>query len=77
MMEHRFISARRLIWVCQLVARVEGVSVAKQIENLFWRWRGDVIAHAKQVHVAARGDRKAKAMVSVLKQLNMLGPGGS
>ncbi|KAG9192146.1 hypothetical protein G6011_10880 [Alternaria panax] len=75
MMEHRFISARRLIWVCQLVARVEGANVAKQIESVFWRWRGNVIAHAKDVHVAAHGDRKAKAMVGKLKQLDMLGPG--
>jgi hypothetical protein len=76
MMEHRFISARRLIWVCQLVARVEGTNVAKQIESSFWCWRGNVIKHAKEVHVAARGDRKAKAMVGRLKQLDMLGSRG-
>jgi hypothetical protein len=35
-----------------------------------------VIKHAKEVHVAARGDRKAKAMVGRLKQLDMLGSRG-
>jgi hypothetical protein len=72
MMERRFISARRLIWVCQLVASVEGVNVAQQIESSFWRWRGNLIQHAKEVHVAAGGDRRAKAMVGRLKQLDML-----
>lgn len=73
MMEHRFISARKLIWVCQLVAKTEGEKVAKQIEGAFWRWRGDLIKHAKEVHNAAGGDRGAKAMVGRLKQLNLLG----
>jgi len=73
MMEHRFISARRLIWVCQLVARVEGEKVARQIEGAFHRWRGGLIKHAKEVHDAAGGDRGAKAMVGRLKQLNLLG----
>jgi len=73
MMEHRFVSARRLIWVCQLVARVEGEKVARQIEGAFHRWRGDLIKHAKEVHDAAGGDRGAKANVGRLKQLNLLG----
>jgi hypothetical protein len=76
MTEYRFISARRLIWVCQLVARVEGENAAKQIENTFWHRRGDLIKHAKDVHVAAGGDRRVKAMVGRLRQLDMFGSKG-
>ena len=63
LVEHRFVSAKRLIWVCNLVARVEGERVAKQVENNYWRWRGDLIKHAKDVHVEAGGERKEKASI--------------
>ncbi|EUC39359.1 hypothetical protein COCCADRAFT_80937 [Bipolaris zeicola 26-R-13] len=72
MMEHRFISARRLIWVCHLVARVEGENVARQIESSYWRWRGELIRHAKRAHDDAGGDRKAKAMVGKMKGLGLI-----
>jgi hypothetical protein len=72
MMEHRFISARRLIWVCHLVARVEGEDVAKQVESHYWRWRGELIQHAKRAHDGAGGDTKAKAMVSRMKGLGLI-----
>ncbi|KAF5844806.1 hypothetical protein GGP41_008705 [Bipolaris sorokiniana] len=72
MMEHRFISARRLIWVCHLVARVEGEDVAKQIESSYWRWRGELIRHAKRAHDDAGGDVKAKAMVGKMKGLGLV-----
>ncbi|EDU49235.1 predicted protein [Pyrenophora tritici-repentis Pt-1C-BFP] len=72
LMEHRFVSARRLIWVCNLVARVEGEHVAKQVENNYWLWRGDLIKHAKDVHDQAGGDRKAKASISRLKGIGLI-----
>jgi hypothetical protein len=72
LIEQRFVSARRLIWVCQLVARVEGEDVARKIENDFHRWRGGLIKHAKEVHDDADGDRKAKAHVGVMKRLGLI-----
>ncbi|RMZ70229.1 glutamate-ammonia ligase [Pyrenophora seminiperda CCB06] len=72
LIEHRFVSARRLIWVCNLVARVESERVAKQVENNFWLWRGNLITHAKDVHNEAGGDRKAKASISRLKGIGLL-----
>ncbi|EUC48414.1 hypothetical protein COCMIDRAFT_87355 [Bipolaris oryzae ATCC 44560] len=72
MMEHRFISARRLIWVCHLVARVEGEDVARQIESSYWRWRGELIKHAKRAHDDAGGDVKAKAMIGKMKGLGLI-----
>jgi hypothetical protein len=71
LMEHRFISAKRLIWVCQLVAKVEGEDSAKKIESYFWRWRGDILKHAKTVHVGVGGDTKAKTLISHMKRLDM------
>ncbi|CAE7209886.1 hypothetical protein P3342_011950 [Pyrenophora teres f. teres] len=72
LMEHRFVSARRLIWVCNLVARVEGEHVAKQVENNYWLWRGDLIKYAKDVHNKAGGDVKAKASISKLKGIGLI-----
>jgi hypothetical protein len=71
LMEHRFISAKRLIWVCQLVAKVEGEDSAKKIESYFWRWRGDILKHAKTVHVGVGGDTKAKTLISHMKKLDL------
>ncbi|KAH9880048.1 hypothetical protein J1614_002073 [Plenodomus biglobosus] len=70
--EQRFVSARRLIWVCHLVARVEGEVVAKQIEHDFWQWRGDLIQHAKQMHNSIGADRREKAHVSTMKRLGII-----
>lgn len=70
--EQRFVSARRLIWVCHLVARVEGEEVAKQIERDFWQWRGDLIKHAKHIHDSVGADRREKAHVSTMKKMGML-----
>jgi hypothetical protein len=72
MIEHRFVSARRLIWVCQLVARVEGEAVAQKIESNYFQWRGDLILYAKGVHVEAGGDRKKKALVATMKRLGLI-----
>jgi hypothetical protein len=70
--ENRFVSARRLIWVCHLVARIEGEDVAKRIESSFWHWRGDLIAHAKSVYVGVGGARGAKAHVGTMKRLGLI-----
>lgn len=70
--EDRFVSARRLIWVCQLVARVEGDEVAKKIENDFWHWRGDLIRHAKSVYVGVGGNGAGKAHVGTMKKLGLI-----
>ncbi|EOA89607.1 uncharacterized protein SETTUDRAFT_175630 [Exserohilum turcica Et28A] len=72
MMEHRFISARRLIWVCHLVARVEGEHVVRQIEHGYWVWRGALIQHAKRVQDDAGGDRREKALVARIKALGLI-----
>jgi hypothetical protein len=70
--ENRFVSARRLIWVCHLVARIEGEDVAKRIEASFWHWRGDLIAHAKSVYVRVGGDQGGKAHVGTMKRLGLI-----
>lgn len=70
--ENRFVSAKRLIWVCKLVASIEGEEVGKQIESLFWLWRGELIQHAKSVHVDAGGDRQDKAQVGTMKKLGLI-----
>ncbi|EAT80445.2 hypothetical protein SNOG_12033 [Parastagonospora nodorum SN15] len=71
MMENRFVSAKRLIWVYRLVERTEGEEVAKQIELLFWHWRGEVIQQAKQTYVSVGGDRQNKAHLGTMKKLGL------
>ncbi|KAF2129799.1 hypothetical protein P153DRAFT_315039 [Dothidotthia symphoricarpi CBS 119687] len=70
--ENRFVSARRLIWVCRLVARVEGEPVARDIESAFWQWRGDLIRHAKCVFVGVGGSPQDKAHVGTMKRLGLI-----
>ncbi|KAH7393838.1 hypothetical protein DE146DRAFT_722051 [Phaeosphaeria sp. MPI-PUGE-AT-0046c] len=72
MLENRFVSARRLIWVCHLVTKVEGEDVAKKIEANFWHWRGDLIQHAKGVHNSIGGHRQEKAHVGTMKKLGLI-----
>lgn len=72
LMERRFVSARRLIWVCRLVARVEGEAVARRVEDGFWIWRGELILHAKRVKDGSGGDVRVKAGVGRLKGLGLL-----
>lgn len=72
LLENRFVSARRLIWVCHLVARVEGDEVAAQVENRFYTWRGNVIGRAKRIFVGVGGSKQNKAHVSTLKRLGLL-----
>ena len=70
--ENRFVSARRLIWVCHLVTRVEGASAARQLESEFYQRRGDAISHAKSVFVSLGGDTKNKAHISTMKGLGLI-----
>lgn len=70
--DKRFVSARRLIWVCHLVARVEGDEVAAQVENHFHTWRGDLIGHAKRIYIGVGGNKHGKAHVSTMKRLGLL-----
>lgn len=72
LMENRFVSARRLIWVCHLVARVEGDEVAARLENTFYTRRGDLISRAKQTHVGAGGSKQSKAHVGTMKRLGLI-----
>ena len=68
--ESQFVSSRRLKWVCELVARVEGIDAAKKIEHMFWEWRGDLILHAKSTLKAAGVG--GRAHISTLKRLGMI-----
>lgn len=70
--ESRFVSARRLIWVCHLVARVEGDEVAARLENRFFTWRGDLIARAKRVYIGVGGSKQSKAHVATMKRLGLI-----
>ncbi|KAF2827405.1 hypothetical protein CC86DRAFT_290761 [Ophiobolus disseminans] len=72
MSENRFVSARRVIWVSHLVARVEGEAVGKQIEADFWTWRGELIRHAKDVYVGVGGHRQDKAHIGTMKKLGLI-----
>jgi hypothetical protein len=46
--ENKFVAQKKAVWVCRLVAEVEGVDVARQVEQYFWAWRGDLILKAKR-----------------------------
>ena len=72
LIECRFVSARRLLWVCRLVARVEGQEVAKGIEHNFWLWRGDLILYAKRVFMRSGGSSKEKAHLGTMKRLKLI-----
>ncbi|KAH6637611.1 hypothetical protein C7974DRAFT_389858, partial [Boeremia exigua] len=71
LLENRFVSARRLIWVCHLVARVEGNEVAAQVEKRFFVWRGDLIGRAKRVYVSVGGSKHDHAHVGTMKRLGL------
>lgn len=70
MSKNHFISARRLIWVCRLVAKVEGEEVARQVEHTAWLWRGDLILHAKKT--MADCENRSRAHVSTMKRLGLI-----
>ncbi|OAL54838.1 hypothetical protein IQ07DRAFT_278206 [Pyrenochaeta sp. DS3sAY3a] len=70
--ERRFVSARRLIWVCRVVADVEGEHVAKEIESDFWHWRGELVKHAKARFVEAGGNVRNKASIGTMKRLRLI-----
>lgn len=72
LMENRFVSARRLIWACHLVAKVEGDEVAASVENRFFQWRGQLIARSKRVYVGVGGSKHSKAHVGTMKRLRLI-----
>jgi len=72
MSENRFVSARRVIWVCHIVARVEGESVAKQLEADFWQWRGELIQHTKNVYMSVGGSRYDRVQIGTMKRLGLV-----
>lgn len=69
MTQNRFVSARRLTWVCELVARVQGEAVAKNIEYVFWTWRGNLIQQAKKTSDDSGGSGPAR--ISTMKRLGI------
>jgi hypothetical protein len=72
MTENRFVSSRRLIWVCQLVAKVEGENEAKKIESIFWDWRGELLKHAKTAHVDVGGHHGDQPHLNTMKRLGLV-----
>jgi hypothetical protein len=68
--ENRFVSQKKAVWVCKLVAKVEGEIVARQLEQYFWAWRGDLILEAKKalVQLGVYDD----ARVSIMERLKLL-----
>jgi hypothetical protein len=58
MTENRFVSSRRMAWVCGLVASVEGEKTARKIESQFWQQRGMLIDHSKRRWRGLGGDGK-------------------
>jgi hypothetical protein len=67
--EKRFVSSRVLTWVCELVARVEGEQVARQIEQVFWVWRGNLIKQSQDKLTESGGTDKAH--VNTMKKLGL------
>ncbi|KAF1977104.1 hypothetical protein BU23DRAFT_453675 [Bimuria novae-zelandiae CBS 107.79] len=46
--EKRFVAQKKAVWVCRLVAEVEGEAAARHVEQYFWAWRGDLILQARR-----------------------------
>jgi hypothetical protein len=72
LLENRFVSARRLIWVCNLVTRVEGDAVAAHVEAGFYKQRGQIINRAKEAYIGVGGSKYNKAHVGTMKRLGMI-----
>ncbi|KAL5113940.1 hypothetical protein ACEQ8H_008189 [Pleosporales sp. CAS-2024a] len=70
--ENRFVADSILIRVCKLVASIEGEEVAKQIEPVFWQWRGNVIQSAKHEYVRSGGRRQLNAHMGTMKRLGLI-----
>jgi len=70
--ENQFVSARRLIWVCHLVASVEGDEAAARIENEFWKRRGTLMGHTKRKYVGVGGNKQSKAHIGTMNRLQLL-----
>ncbi|KAF3047494.1 hypothetical protein E8E12_008969 [Didymella heteroderae] len=72
LLENRFVSARRLIWVCHLVARVQGDAIAAQVEADFYKQRGEIIRRAKKTFIGFGGSKHNKAHIGPMKRLGMI-----
>lgn len=72
LLENRFVSARRLIWVCHLVAKVEGDASAAHVEAEFYRLRGEIIRRAKNAYIGVGGRKYHKAHIGRMKRLGMI-----
>ncbi|KAF3050013.1 hypothetical protein E8E11_010254 [Didymella keratinophila] len=72
LLENRFVSARRLIWVCNLVTKVEGDAIAAQVEAKFYKQRGQIIRCAKEAYIGVGGSKYNKAHVGTMKRLGMI-----
>lgn len=70
MSKHEFIDSRRLVYICRMVAEVEGEDVARKIEWTFWNWRGELIHNAKERLTSLGGT--GKAHVNTMKKLGTL-----
>ncbi|KAH7137982.1 hypothetical protein B0J11DRAFT_500231 [Dendryphion nanum] len=68
--QNNWVSSRRLVWVCDMVAKAEGEPVASKIQSVFWHWRGELISYAaRRLHdVGGHG----RASVTTMKKLGLL-----
>ncbi|KAJ4348121.1 uncharacterized protein N0V89_009493 [Didymosphaeria variabile] len=68
--ENRFVAQKKAVWVCRLVAQVEGEEVARQVEQYFWAWRGDLILRAKRGLIGLGAYESAH--ISTMERLELL-----
>lgn len=68
--ENRFVPRMMVVWLCKLVADVEGQDVARQLEKFFWVTKGHLITQAKRdLERLGSADR---AHVNTMKRLMLL-----
>jgi hypothetical protein len=63
------VSSRKLAWILSLVASVEGERAAHEIQHIFWKWRGELIASAEKMSRQLGGPHKI--YVNTLKNLGI------
>ncbi|KAL1601690.1 hypothetical protein SLS60_006605 [Paraconiothyrium brasiliense] len=68
--ENQFVAQEKAVWVCRLVAQVEGEEAARQVEQYFWVWRGDLILKAKRDLIALGAYERAH--ISTTERLKLL-----
>ncbi|PSN62630.1 hypothetical protein BS50DRAFT_124847 [Corynespora cassiicola Philippines] len=65
-----FVSSRRLIWLCKLISKTDGVDAARAVEHKFWVQRGQLIEFALKRYRDAGG--MGKVHVSTVRRLGLL-----